>query len=290
MQGEPRGDSLPVVMGQSGGPPHYDVQQRDAPIHLIGDGGKRPSHAVEVRFTNEHGRAAEGCCAAAVAGGPSAPIWMQDPSWMYLPHLQRRQDVPQPLELHHDDGDQWGNRQLVAQPRSSATASPCGDRILGGRQDSVCTIATEPVISPTASRRGPASLADAPIRGRSTSPGLGTLPAHRHAASRRSARSERQRQDADADQYVLNAALASHEERVRRRRLAEPERALGPRPADRLAALRRRVAARTSGGAVGAADAAPLLAEPANAAAVHHAAASSAWHDVALTSLGPSGP
>ncbi len=293
VQGEsPRG-SGPMDTGESGGPSHYDVLPSDASPHLVGDSGGRPTPALEVDVTNAHVHATESCRADAAREGPCIPIWMEDPAWLYLPHLQRRREALQPHGPHRGNGGLLGHyQQPNDQPGGGAVASSRGSHTIGEGdvRDRILAPVHTRTISPTVSQRRPASPAVAPIRGRGTSPGPRSLVAQRQQASRRDGRGELQRQAADADRYILSAALASHEERVKRRRLAEPGRALGPRPAERLAALRQRVVARASGDADAAAAAVPLLAEPANAAAVHHAAASSAWHDVALANLGPSGP
>ncbi len=108
--------------------------------------------------------------------------------------------------------------------------------------------------SPRAGMHSP-SLRAAPIRGRRYSPGT-----------------SRRRQVADCNAYILQSAFATHAERVNRRRHRDCERHAAPNkpsPAERLAALRRRVAARTQPASSPRAAAASAMCQAATAADWH---------------------
>ncbi len=264
--------------GGSGGPSHSDELQRSTEIHPVGGDGRGPCYVDAVVAAAEHVPAAK--CRRAGRHGESSyiPIWMEDPEWLYLPHQQRPRAPLLAPAAHRDDAiarrnlDQPGDQQPSLQPGGGGSASAARAHALGGAAIRGRDQTSGPMHldSPLASQRNNAPPPIASIRGRGRSPGGRSLDVQRQlAVSRRSTRDARQRQAADADAYILQAALQAHAERVGRRRLRDGQDSLAPSPAERLAALRQRVASRSRGAAAstgGSADAAS------------HAAAADAWH------------
>ncbi len=190
-------------------------------------------------------RAGGAACAIAGAWGVDrqtheemewTPIWMRNPQWLYLPHLQDGQ---------HSRDPPAATARAADDVRLRAPA-PVGrvDAIRGRSRSPGPRLGEAPR---AAAGTAPVDIA-AQIRGQRIAPGSraeGLLPTPHTGRLRGMA--DRHRQGSDGDQYVMRSAFAAHAERVARRQAALAGGAAAPSPADRLAALRRRIAERSCG-------------------------------------------
>ncbi len=169
--------------------------------------------------------------------------WERQPSWLYLPHLLDRDTVGQQdggeTQAHDgvDNVNSRGDDQSLGHARGGhlAAAETRGDgaggasvrRAISGRH-----APPGPVhVASRGDEVGGAAVGTARIRGPLTEPGP--------RCSGGSAATAQQR--LNARNAHLGISLAQHAERVRKRNLECPNAGAGPTPAERIAALRRRI-------------------------------------------------
>ncbi len=154
--------------------------------------------------------------------------WERPPSWLYLPHL---------LVDGNASGGGAGSGSGHAQPASASRGSPAtmGDHVgLHGIQGRGNSPGSPRVARERHGESIPRS-AERAIRGPDHGPGPEHGAARVRAQTRLAARNAH-----------LQISLADHAERVSRRREREPSGVNQPTPADRMAALRRRVTDRAA--------------------------------------------
>ncbi len=157
--------------------------------------------------------------------------WMRTPAWMYLPHLADGAGgagggVAGPLDAHAAASGASHGPTRSSSPRDAGPTMP-GDQLaergeIQGREHAPGRALT--VGSQTAAIRGPTD-------------GLGPRCTDAQA---------RAQERLDDRNWRLRRSLDDHGDRVRRKRELQQQAQCGPSPSERMAALRRRVASRSS--------------------------------------------